>query len=221
MPVPTGAASLLDIQTEFGGANPIAFDEYYNVSGKYGFNVTGIPASGAISINDFRGKSKPASGGTWPVTAVQTDYNNFGLPWGVGSTSYEWVAGAQGWNITRSGGTTFNNLGSDNYAGRPNFINYQSLILQAKAGDTLGFYIRNGANSSGDYEVNSLLLHLGSGWFVVSSVGGYGGHTDYIEYTLPANQSAGSYGIAVYNNYSSAGSSTWASANFYSLHVVA
>lgn len=50
MPVPTGTASLLDIQNEFGGSNPISLNEYYGVA-------SGVPASGAISINDLRGKA--------------------------------------------------------------------------------------------------------------------------------------------------------------------
>ena len=50
MAVPTGAASFLDIQNEFGGSNPIAMTEYYGAAG-------GIPSSGAISVDNFRGKS--------------------------------------------------------------------------------------------------------------------------------------------------------------------
>jgi hypothetical protein len=54
----SGAISLANIQTEFGGTNPISINEYYNTSGKFGFNIIGIPSSGQISVNDFRGKSK-------------------------------------------------------------------------------------------------------------------------------------------------------------------
>lgn len=50
MAVPTGTASLLDIQNEFGGAAPISLSEYYGAA-------SGVPTSGAISINDFRGAS--------------------------------------------------------------------------------------------------------------------------------------------------------------------
>lgn len=46
----TGPISLLDIQNEFGGSNPISLSEYYGVA-------AGIPASGTISINQFYGKS--------------------------------------------------------------------------------------------------------------------------------------------------------------------
>jgi len=53
----SGAISLNDIQTEFGGSNPIGINEYYGVA-------PGIPSSGQISIGDFYGASSttPASG---------------------------------------------------------------------------------------------------------------------------------------------------------------
>jgi hypothetical protein len=43
-----------DIQTEFGGTNPISLDEYYAAA-------SGIPSSGAISMNQFYGKSSGIS----------------------------------------------------------------------------------------------------------------------------------------------------------------
>ena len=58
----TGKISLSDIQTLFGGTNPITMSEYYNNNAS-GFTtgVTGIPNSGAtISISHFYGKAKPA-----------------------------------------------------------------------------------------------------------------------------------------------------------------
>lgn len=53
MTVPTGTASMLDIQNEFGGSNPISLSEYYGAA-------SGVPTSGTISINDFRGKTAAA-----------------------------------------------------------------------------------------------------------------------------------------------------------------
>lgn len=50
MPVPTGTASMLDIQNVFGGSAPISLSEYYGAA-------AGVPTSGTISINHFRGKS--------------------------------------------------------------------------------------------------------------------------------------------------------------------
>lgn len=51
----SGPLSLDDIQTEFGGANPIGINEYYGAA-------AGIPASGTISINDFYGASASPAG---------------------------------------------------------------------------------------------------------------------------------------------------------------
>lgn len=46
----SGAISLANVQTEFGGVNPISISEYYG-------KAAGIPASGAISLSHFYGKS--------------------------------------------------------------------------------------------------------------------------------------------------------------------
>jgi hypothetical protein len=60
--LPTGGAlALTDIQTEFGGSNPIGLNEYYaggsyvpsGISGTYG----AVPSSGTISIQNFYGTS--------------------------------------------------------------------------------------------------------------------------------------------------------------------
>lgn len=46
----SGSLSASQIQTEFGGSNPISLSEYYG-------RASGIPSSGAISFSQFRGKS--------------------------------------------------------------------------------------------------------------------------------------------------------------------
>lgn len=50
----SGPLSLLDIQGEFGGSNPISISEYYGAA-------SGIPSSGQISIGDFYGASAAPS----------------------------------------------------------------------------------------------------------------------------------------------------------------
>jgi len=65
----SGAISLYDLQTEFGGTNPIGMDEYY----EGGANVpsgTGVPTTGAIALNGFYGKAKQT------YTNIIT-YNNY------------------------------------------------------------------------------------------------------------------------------------------------
>jgi hypothetical protein len=57
----SGAISLNDIQTEFGGTNPISMSEYYRGGSFVTDNNTGVPTSGAIDFNDFYGTSKQFS----------------------------------------------------------------------------------------------------------------------------------------------------------------
>jgi len=62
----SGPLALTDIQTEFGGSNPIGLNEYYaggayvaaGTSGTYG----AVPSSGAISIQNFYGTSAAVVG---------------------------------------------------------------------------------------------------------------------------------------------------------------
>lgn len=63
MPLPSsGPLSLNDIQTEFGGTNPISLSEYYAGGANVPAGTTGtfgaVPSSGAISIQNFYGTSK-------------------------------------------------------------------------------------------------------------------------------------------------------------------
>ena len=53
LPCPSGTISLLDIQNEFGGANPIAINEYYRNGGYVTSNNTNVPTGGQISFSDF------------------------------------------------------------------------------------------------------------------------------------------------------------------------
>lgn len=62
MPLPSsGPLSLANIQTEFGGSNPISLSEYYAGGGLVPAGTTGtfgaVPSSGTISIRNFYGTS--------------------------------------------------------------------------------------------------------------------------------------------------------------------
>jgi hypothetical protein len=78
MSVPAGTASLSDIQTEFGGSNPISLSEYYGV-------LSSIPSSGAISIDDFRGKQNvfvlTSDTFTSSITLTANDINGSAGAW--------------------------------------------------------------------------------------------------------------------------------------------
>ena len=75
MAVPTGPASIGNIQTEFGGSNPVSLSEYY-AHGAYVYyppptsaqQVGPIPTSGPISIGNFLG-----------VSAIPPDYSPFAV----------------------------------------------------------------------------------------------------------------------------------------------
>ena len=64
MSIPTqGPVSFSELQAEFGGSSPISLGEYYR-GGVYvpvGLNTDGIPASGAINVLSFRGKTPNAT----------------------------------------------------------------------------------------------------------------------------------------------------------------
>lgn len=81
MSVPSGTTSLSDIQTEFGGSNPISMSEYYSLQS----NPSGIPSSGALSIDNFRGKENvfvlTADYFTSSITLTAGDINGSGAAW--------------------------------------------------------------------------------------------------------------------------------------------
>jgi hypothetical protein len=49
----SGTISLGDIQTEFGGTNPISMSEYYRGGSFVTDNNTNVPTSGTIDFSDF------------------------------------------------------------------------------------------------------------------------------------------------------------------------
>lgn len=59
----SGNITFADIQTEFGGSNPIGLDEYYSGGAyvppfTYGSTGFAVPSSGAINMADFLGTTK-------------------------------------------------------------------------------------------------------------------------------------------------------------------
>jgi hypothetical protein len=214
----TGAISLANIQTEFGGANPIGLNEYY-LNGVYttGTGAVGIPTSGQISLSQFYGKSKVVSS---VPTAVATNFVGTYLnPFAGGSTSYEAISGCSGSNTSRTGVSTFNNIGTQGRT-RTNVIYYASLILQARAGDVINISVNIVPSSSGDPEGVRIYINFGAGYGniytnypVYTTNGTYG-----TNYTIPAGTAAGNYGICCTLEYSTTGA-TYRSVNLYSLHI--
>jgi hypothetical protein len=62
----SGPITFADIQAEFGGSNPIGFNEYYSGGAyvppfTYGFGAFPVPSSGTLNIADFYGTTKNVS----------------------------------------------------------------------------------------------------------------------------------------------------------------
>lgn len=110
----SGAISLANIQTEFGGSNPISLSEYYGVA-------SGVPGSGTISLGDFYGKSSytaisgvtaspnPSrnSGSRYNAFVTVTASSTASASNGTGSYTYSWsyVSGTTS-NVSTSGTTS-------------------------------------------------------------------------------------------------------------------
>ena len=91
--VPSGTASLDDIQDVHGGSNPIALTEYYGAD-------TGVPTSGTISVDDLRGT------GSFPLSGLSLyiDPGNSDCYSGSGTTIND-LSDTQTSSLTLAGGT--------------------------------------------------------------------------------------------------------------------
>lgn len=126
MPLPAcGPLSLNQIQTEFGGSNPISLSEYYAGGGLVPAGTTGtygaVPSSGAISIRNFYGTSAIVTGQvayttpgtyTWVAPSGVTSVSTVAVGGGGGSVSYLLSGGGGGglgWknNISVTPGTGY------------------------------------------------------------------------------------------------------------------
>ena len=100
----TGSISMSDIQTEFGGSNPISLSEYYAGGGQTPAGTTGnngtVPSSGAIDMGDFRGSTNAvymdADGGT-ETTSGDYKFHRFNSS---GTFSVNTVGNSAGSNTT-------------------------------------------------------------------------------------------------------------------------
>jgi len=97
MPLPnSGPLSLNDIQTEFGGTNPISLNEYYAGGALVPAGTSGIngpvPSSGAISISNFYGTTAFIPFGQASYTTPGT--YTYTVPAGISSISAVAIGGA-------------------------------------------------------------------------------------------------------------------------------
>ena len=89
----TGALSLNDIQTEFGGNNPISLSEYYAGGGLVATGISGtngpVPSSGAISISNFYGTNAGILGQTFAnLTNFSTNFTVSDVTSNINNTAW-------------------------------------------------------------------------------------------------------------------------------------
>ena len=110
MPIPaSGPLSLADIQTEFGGSNPISMNEYYRGGSFVTANNTGVPTSGVISVNNFYGTTRRIA---IPLTISSNTYN-YDVYANRGGT---YVAGISDITVTVNGGVLVGSTSTGAYA---------------------------------------------------------------------------------------------------------
>lgn len=156
MPLPSsGVISLNDIQTEFGGTNPIGLDEYYR-GGSNVPNITAnnsIPTSGAIALSNFYGArvasyvsilSRTSSSNDEITTGVDVDTSENAYIVGYDSTidieiakvdkngSPLWIRVLNGGGTERGWDIAVDSSGSAYIVGTTNSVNANADIFLAK-----------------------------------------------------------------------------------------
>lgn len=139
MPLPSsGPLALTDIQTEFGGSNPISLSEYYAGGAYVPAGTTGtygaVPSSGTISIRNFYGTTNVVI----TISSVSVGYSSGGL---VSATSgYRLTSGGQ---IEENEQNTYTSLGfwiaPTSQAG--NYEVYATLTSGALSSGTTGSWL--------------------------------------------------------------------------------
>ena len=125
IPAAPNSVSFSDIQTEMGGSNPISLSEYYAGGGLTksnigGFAPNGIPTSGTISVEDFRGAQNIGEVHTSTITVgsgqlLNTTYYGYGLyATGSSRTNSQMTQGSQApsFVITEAAFQTISSKGS-------------------------------------------------------------------------------------------------------------
>ncbi len=139
----TGALSLNDIQTEFGGTNPISLSEYYAGGGLVATGISGtngaVPSSGAISISNFYGTNAGILGQTFAnLTNFSTNFTVSDVTSNINNTAWNgsiFLAlsfSAPNWTIrSSSDGVNWNTV-SSNLNELPNINSLLARTLQQR-----------------------------------------------------------------------------------------
>ncbi len=141
----SGPLSLANIQTEFGGSNPISLSEYYAGGGRVPAGTSGtygaVPSSGTISIRNFYGTSNyvpiSATGGII-TTSGGYRYHQF---LGDGTFSVSTIGTTNGvvqYTIISGGGGGANGNGGGGGGGAGGMLNGQITVSATNYTVTIG-----------------------------------------------------------------------------------
>lgn len=168
----SGTITLAQIQTEFGGSNPISLSEYYRGGAYVTSNNTGVPTSGVITLSNFYGAVKQFS---------VTNTTQYSTPQNLRT-----LAIAAGWNQSDALLFTNNAIISSNTTGTaaltisgsfPNglvFVNSSTIVGMGGAG---GNYGQPGNAGGTAIAVSSAVSITNNGTL---AGGGGGGSSSYI-----------------------------------------
>jgi hypothetical protein len=200
----SGAISFADIQTIFGGTNPIGMNEYYtNDASGFTTGVDGIPSTGsAISLQQFYGKAKPSSGSLYTfsshtftnagatgrtgpiISQVRSAYS--GVTWAQDNSYLSMTTqGIQEWTVPATGSYTFIIAGAKGESNGSAYVGGNGANITGTfnltKGDVLCIVIgqkgRTGPNSGGAGGGGSFVYRKTDNLlYIVAGGGGGGGH---------------------------------------------
>ena len=230
----SGAISLSNIQTEFGGSNPISMSEYYRGGSFTTNNNTNVPTSGSISFSNFYGGTSEF---TFSITSTTENANLRTLAlaagWGgseplicnISSGIYLWsdTTSSAGLIISGSfaGGLTVNNSGyimgkggaggnrgatspDDGYAGSPGGPAISNASSNVTIVNNSGAYIAGGGGGGGAAN-GGYPVSVGGG----GAGGGPHGGAGSASYTYGGNPAPGSASSSfIYSDGNTTGDTT-------------
>lgn len=165
----SGTLSLSQIRDEFGGVNPVSMSDYYRGGPYVTTNNTGVPTSGAISINQFYGATAQFS---------FTISSNYSTPQNLAT-----LATAAGWDgtdylvVTNSAIISSNTTGtaaltiSGSFPNGVLFINNGTIVGMGGRGGGAG---SNNAEAGGDAILVSSNVSINNGSGTIAGGGGGG-----------------------------------------------
>lgn len=206
----SGAISLANIQTEFGGSNPIGLNEYYRDGAYVGAGAPTVPTSGVIDLQDFYGSQAAI---VLDITSNASEQNILTLATAAGYTA---ATDSTPIIVNINSGVTIS--GSSTHALRTGALNANSDLTINISGSVDGFTGANGGTgASGSAGGDALFFETltgGTGTYIVNVLsggnlrsgggGGGGGGSPGSRY-LYFDSKSGCYGPLVYGSTGATG----------------